>query len=272
MLKSMDLSQCAALAELLTTAEVSGSFPTQAKLSQIAMLPKNEQAERPIALTSYLYRLWGKLRFPRYREWLTAYIPSAPWDNALPGMSCADAFFARGARFEAAKVRSAHAATVLLDLRCFYELVDHTRLCEAAERLGFPPAILWPALQLYRGWRYLVADGVVSMPIAATRGILPGCCFALGLAKLATHDAMKSTHDMEGVQACTSFVDDLSADVSRGTAVGTATLGLTVFRRLAASLEAEGLQVSVAKTAILASNAKVVRWRVNKAQADQSTE
>ena len=44
--------------------------------------------------------------------------------------------------------------SLLLDLTCFYDLVDHNLLAEDALSLGFPPLVLFLCLQVHKGPRY----------------------------------------------------------------------------------------------------------------------
>ena len=74
--------------------------------------------------------------------------------------------------------------TLLLDLKGFYENVDHVELVEKAMELGYPAILLQGALQLYQGHRHLVAENMVSPPLVATKGILAGCPSRRGLARL----------------------------------------------------------------------------------------
>ena len=50
------------LRDILRNYELQGTLPTQMVQSLIVMLPKNERCERPITLTSTIYRLWCRLR------------------------------------------------------------------------------------------------------------------------------------------------------------------------------------------------------------------
>ena len=74
--------------------------------------------------------------------------------------------------------------TLLLDLKGFYENVDHVELVEKAMELGYPAILLQGALQLYQGHRHLVAENMVSQPLVSQKESLQGAPLHLGLARL----------------------------------------------------------------------------------------
>ena len=49
--------------------EAKAELPTQLQMSMAATLAKNDKVERPITLTSVLYRTWRKLRKGLMDEW-----------------------------------------------------------------------------------------------------------------------------------------------------------------------------------------------------------
>ena len=75
---------------------------------------------------------------------------------------------------EAAKDRGAVFAQALLDLTKAFETIPHQRLWEMAQQKGYPMKVLRLALAAYRMPRAVVADGVYSRKIQATRGITAG--------------------------------------------------------------------------------------------------
>ena len=56
MLKALEPNQVALVADAFRTWEATGVMPETATMSLVALLPKKESEERPIALTSYAYR------------------------------------------------------------------------------------------------------------------------------------------------------------------------------------------------------------------------
>ena len=61
-LKQLPFEAVTQLAKLLNTMEQEALLPTQLRMVSIVMIPKNPKVERPIALTSCLYRLWNRVR------------------------------------------------------------------------------------------------------------------------------------------------------------------------------------------------------------------
>ena len=57
------------LAQLLTEMENTDTMPTQMLLTNIVMIPNNSRVERPIALTSCLYRVWNRYRKYDLHRW-----------------------------------------------------------------------------------------------------------------------------------------------------------------------------------------------------------
>ena len=55
--------------KLIHEMEQAAQLPTQLKMHMVAMLPKNQTIERPITLTSVLYRVWCRLRKPVLDDW-----------------------------------------------------------------------------------------------------------------------------------------------------------------------------------------------------------
>ena len=61
-LKQLPFEAVTQLAKLLNIMEQEALLPTQLRMVSIVMIPKNPKVERPIALTSCLYRLWNRVR------------------------------------------------------------------------------------------------------------------------------------------------------------------------------------------------------------------
>ena len=61
-LKQLPFEAVAQLANLFNQMEQEALLPTQMRMVNIVMIPKNLKVERPIALTSCLYRLWNRIR------------------------------------------------------------------------------------------------------------------------------------------------------------------------------------------------------------------
>ena len=87
------------LLSLLQTMEAKAELPTQLTMSLVVTLAKNEKVERPITLTSVLYRVWCRMRKPRtmtgpdqgpqhftslWSDWCAKKLPSPSTSMASP--------------------------------------------------------------------------------------------------------------------------------------------------------------------------------------------
>ena len=175
MLRALPDKALETLADLYTQAELTAVWPKQVTLNQIALLPKNSESERPIALTGVCYRLWCFARQQLVKDWVNELCPWAIWDKAVPGYSCLDVALGRLARSEVAREQKVFVVSLLLDLKNFYDLCTFEHLVKQGMDYKYPPLILQMALEVYRGDRYLVAEGMVSNKIVPTKGVLAGC-------------------------------------------------------------------------------------------------
>ena len=74
-----------ALLKLYQEMEEQVQLPTQQQMHMVVMLPKNSSKERPITLTSILYRVWCRLRKPLLDDWQKHLPTSMKHDRARPG-------------------------------------------------------------------------------------------------------------------------------------------------------------------------------------------
>ena len=66
---------------ILQAMEAKAELPTQLTMSLVVMLAKNEKVERPITLTSVLYRVWCRMRKPLLDAWQQNLPPSMDYDT-----------------------------------------------------------------------------------------------------------------------------------------------------------------------------------------------
>ena len=71
------------LADLLEEVEETGTWPVQALAVAVALLDKEAGGDRPIALTTMLYRIWGKIRYQEGQQWDLQH--AGDYDQALEG-------------------------------------------------------------------------------------------------------------------------------------------------------------------------------------------
>ena len=172
MLRALQPDQVSLVAQAFWEWEHTGQMPETVTMTLVALLAKKETEERPIGLTSYAYRAWCRARYQLHDDWARQYQFSAPWDRATKGMSSLEVAVARVMKGEMHRQSGKIGITLLLDLKGFYENVSHKALVASAFKHKYPPLLLHGAMQVYRGKRHLCAEGMVSAPLAATKGIV----------------------------------------------------------------------------------------------------
>ena len=139
------------LLKLFQDMEHQAQLPTQQQMHMVIMLPKTSTKERPITLTSLLYRVWCRLRKPVLDQWQKQLPPTMQHDRARPGAQVLQVALERLLRQEVHKANGCHGVTCLMDMSTFYDTVNLIRLQQEALRLDYPPLMLELATQLYTG-------------------------------------------------------------------------------------------------------------------------
>ena len=260
-----------ALEPAFRTWESTGIMPEAATMVLVALIPKKETEERPIALTSYAYRAWCKSRYPLHDQWATRYQLTAPWDRAVKNHSSLEVAVTRVMKGEVHRQNQKSGVTLLLDLRGFYENVSHQALITSAFKHGYPPLLLHGAMQLYRGKRHLCAESMVSAPLVATQGILAGCPLAPGLSKLVMHDVVEPIWNGPPKCHVDLYIDDTGFDVVHSSAQQCARMAYQVWQEARRRLGDARLPLSVGKTAWICSNKKVEKALAKLLQDDDPT-
>ena len=201
------------LLQLFKVVESTGLMPQQWRTSQIALLVKNQDIERPIALCHVVYKCWLKTRYHLVNKWLQDFKNIAPWDAARPGIAAIDICVKRVLMAEIAKARQKSRISLFLDLSTFHETVSHSLLHSNAIEVGFPLVVLNGAVQIYRGARILQGDSQSSPPAYAQKGILAGCPVAPALSKVALFPVCNAVHQNGLATVLDVWIDDISADV-----------------------------------------------------------
>ncbi|CAE7267552.1 unnamed protein product [Symbiodinium sp. CCMP2592] len=247
------------LAGLFRLAETDLTLPLQMLTVQVALLAKTPEKERPISLTSVLWRVYSKLRRPLLESWLKEYAAFAPFDSATPGHTSLDPALSRLIKAEDHKFRNVTFITLFVDLEGFYDGVDFSRLISQGKALSFPPLLLELSLQLYNGPRCLHGEGVSTVALWPQRGILQGCPYAPTVAKLTTHAPLQGISQHRGVSHADLWLDDISVDVSHADPEVAASLALSASRKLEALLSVEKLRINKTKTKFVVNSAKAAK-------------
>ncbi|OLP84321.1 hypothetical protein AK812_SmicGene34810 [Symbiodinium microadriaticum] len=250
--------------------EHTGLAPGQWSITKFVMLAKNQAIERPIGLCSVAYKAWLQMRYPLVQAWLQGYEKVAPWDAAVPGVTCLSVSIARVFKCEVAVATGCHRATLYLDLSTFYETLSHAKLIESALTLDFPASVLNIALQIYRGGRIIDAEGSMG-PISFTdRGVIAGCPAAPALSKLALYQPLKTVQETGLCAGLDSWIDDVTIDEEDKDPQRAAQKIVSLYRTVSAELGHAELKISTSKSAFVCTD-RQTQWKMLKARSVEPT-
>ena len=247
------------LAELFRLFEVELSLPIQMQAVQVVLLAKSPEKERPISLTSVLWRVYSKMRRPLLESWLREYAAFAPFDAATPGHTSLDPALSRLVKAEDHKFRKITFITLFVDLEGFYDGVDFSRLLAQGKALQFPPLLLELSLQVYAGPRSIHSEGVSTLALWPQKGLCAGCPYAPTVAKLTTHAPLQGISQHPGVSHADLWLDDISVDISHADPEVAASLALSAARKLEDLLSVEKLSINKTKTKFVVNNTKAAK-------------
>ena len=134
------------LADLLNMVESQLTWPTAVLLTVVQLLHKDAAADRPITLTQGLYRLWGRVRKCRIREWSTS--RAGFWDRAVAGSAPLRAALLCQIKLEGASALGISWAEALWDLTKFYDHVGLEEVATVGLALEYPVVNLLLGLQI----------------------------------------------------------------------------------------------------------------------------
>ena len=239
--------------------ERQAAWPDQLVFALIALLPKSEKRERPIALLHILYRAWVKLRWQLVADWQAAYARQAQWDKAVPGGQVLDVALARLMLGETVRRSKHHLITLFLDMETFYDRCLFNDVINSGLSLQYPPLILHQALLTYMGPRFVQSEGSLCPPIWPGRGVLAGCPAAPSVSKLVIHPVAAKLASKKTACNLDIWIDDLSLDSINKSPLHVASDCLKLFRGLRQDLESKGAQVSISKTCFVASSKEAAK-------------
>ena len=196
----------------LRQAELRGTWPIQIQHVAIAMLPKDHVAERPIALTSILYRCWNKCRNHLLTAWIKSTQHCTAWDRVVPGGHVEVVSQERQLRAEASTVLGLSHAVILLDLKHFYDHISLELLVARGLDLSYPPLLLQMAISVHEAARWILAEDLTSEPVLPAQGILAGCPQAVCLARLFLRPIVSSLTRADPRGFASTWVDDIGVD------------------------------------------------------------
>ncbi|CAE7198495.1 unnamed protein product [Symbiodinium sp. CCMP2592] len=243
MLKNLQRPAVASIISFLHHCETEATWPAQMVFALIALLPKSEKRERPIALLHVLYRTWVRMRWKLVSDWQFQYCKAAVWDKAMPGSQVLDVALGRLLRGEAARQSGQHLVTIFIDMETFYDRCRFNDVISSGLSLGYPPLVLHQALLTYMGPRFLQSEGSLCPAITPAKGVLAGCPAAPSISKLVVHPIAVAATSKRATSNLDVWIDDLSLDCVGASAKQIASDAVLLFRSLRTSIEATGAKL-----------------------------
>ena len=167
------------LAEALNEVERTGKWPTTVARATVALLPKGEGPEplqqRPITITSVVYRLWAATRLRQILSWQEKW--AHPSQHGFrPKHSTADALWDLGLRAETALLDGTGLTIVSLDYEKCFDRIPQGIVLALVERLGLPVNVVAAARGIYASLdrRFKLQRGY-GQTFRATNGVVQGC-------------------------------------------------------------------------------------------------
>ena len=234
--------------------EATGEWPAQATYTQIALLPKSLDNERPICLTNFFYRLWATMRFHLLKKWLHQIKDQCPWDKAMPQGTIFDISFQRQLSAEFSKGLQLQQGSILIDLKHFYDTVDRQRLITAGKQLSFPPIIMHHAMIIHAAPRWLCAESQADHPFHTRYSIIAGCPFSVTLAKVYLWQTCSQIYQIHPSLVVSSWVDDISIDMVGKSSQFVAKILAQVLNKLDIKVQELNLILSKHKSGFLVSS------------------
>ena len=243
-----------AIADLLSAIEARGVWPRQLRFVQIVLIPKPKGGFRPIGLMSSLYRLWGALRRPVLGAWeATHKLPIFAFGAGRSALSAVWRVALEAEKATTTRGKAMAAATLLVDLHKYYELLDHDRLIAESERHDIPPWLARPAVHAYKHRRIMTMRSLCQDVGHAKRGAIAGCFYITTGVQCYARDALTWLAARHPAIRLRIYLDDFTMqcchaeeEIVRAAIVDAAT-------DLDSTISATGSEISCPKTQVVAS-------------------
>ena len=243
------------LTNILNDIESTLTFPAQVLLTVIALLGKLTGGERPITLTTGLYRLYSRIRKPFVSEWESR--RAGFWDSAVKGSTPLRAALIRELYNEVASYLGVTVTQILWDMEKFYDLLRPDIMAKLALKLEYPVLPLYLGLLVHRAARVLSLKGCFSEPHLPGISILAGCFQSVAWTRCFLYDVLEDVHNRYKPITIHSWVDDLSQRV-QGLRASVLSKTVQAASDLVSALRKKGARISP-KSAILSSDPKLSR-------------
>ena len=178
-LKALPMPILELLASALNEIEASGDWPPAIARAFVALIPKGEGGaplkQRPITITSIVYRLWAATRLRHIMEWYESWLQNQQ-HGFRPKRSTQDLFWYLSAKMEKALLHDEMVYGVAFDYAKCFDRIPQEIMFGLLEDLGLPCGIATAMKGMYRDLsrRFKLPAGLGS-PFHATNGILQGC-------------------------------------------------------------------------------------------------
>ena len=159
-----------------------GRVPLAWKRIRIALVPKPDGTQRPLAIGAVLWRALASLACRRLRDWATAAFPS-DIHGGVVGRSLHGVHDALLRDLERTHGGRCHLLGVKTDVKKFFDSVRPQQAVDVALHMGFPGALAAVVRDFYvQQDRFLMLDGVVHpRPIRVACGLQQGCPLSVTL-------------------------------------------------------------------------------------------
>ena len=182
-LKALPLVLLDRLADVFDAIECTGEWPPSLMRALIALIPKGEDdtplKQRPITITSCVYRLWAAARLRRLIKWQESWIGEQQ-HGFRAGHSTAHLYWHLSLKLEKAVLSGDDTDQVwgfTIDYAKCFDRVPHEIVLSLAEEWGAHWRILGPLRAAYTAMerRFKLGDVGVGGAFRTTNGILQGC-------------------------------------------------------------------------------------------------
>ena len=195
------------LGKLLQAMELTQTTPKATRPVKVALIPKKgASAWRGIAIFHAVLRVYTKARSQYFLSWDSTV--TDPFLAQGSGRTALDPVWRAAVRAEAA-VPDTFAGVVTLDIAAFFESIEWSILRGRAVAAGLPEPLISMALALYALPRHVTGDGVVCAGLYPSRGIAPGCHWAMPLAKVYVLEPIRQIIATDLRADLSLFVDDI---------------------------------------------------------------
>jgi len=167
-------------------------LPLQMLVNVIVLALKLDGRDRPLAMTSWQYRILVKMDKALVSEWDLEH--DAHWDSALRGSSPLRLGLARAVRGDVAIVCGTTCIDSLLDIHKFCDSLQIGDVVECALELSYPPRALWLAACVHRATGVLKHPAALSTCIDPHTSIIAGCMHSVSLTRTVLHDVVAEAH------------------------------------------------------------------------------